>query len=100
MFTHYSHKMNFSIIDMLHQFAPEVLAHLIYAADDRFAMNENERTTLQDRSEEQLATDPRIAMRRMTFEFLLQQEYFATAAMMVAEFIGTIQRLEDPDSCE
>jgi len=28
----------------------------------------------------------------------LQQEYFATAAMMVAEFIGTIQRLEAAES--
>ena len=49
---------------------------------------------LTDLSEEQLAADPRIGMRRLAFEFLLQQEYFGTAAMMVAEFIGTIQRLE------
>ncbi len=33
-------------------------------------------------------------MRKLAFEFLLQQEYYGTAAMMVAEFIGTIQRLE------
>ena len=51
----------------------------------------NELTNL---SEEQLAADPRIGMRRLAFEFLLQQEYFGTAAMMVAEYIGTIRRLE------
>ena len=61
-------------------------------------MNENELTSLQDLTEEQLATDPRVGMRRLAFEFLLQQEYFATAAMMVAEFIGTIQRLEAAES--
>ena len=49
---------------------------------------------LADLSEEQLAADPRIGLRRLAFEFLLQQEYFGTAAMMVAEYIGTIQRLE------
>ena len=49
---------------------------------------------LTDLSEEQLAADPRIGMRRLAFEFLLQQEYFGTAAMMVAEYIGTIRRLE------
>ena len=62
-------------------------------------MNQNEPlTTLQELTEEQLAADPRIAMRRMTFEFFLQQEYFATAATMVAEYIGTIQRLEAAES--
>ena len=61
-------------------------------------MNENEPTSLQDLTEEQLATDPRVGIRRLAFEFLLQQEYFATAAMMVAEFIGTIQRLEAAES--
>ena len=49
---------------------------------------------LTDLSEEQLAADPRIGMRRLAFEFLLQQEYFGTAAMMVFEFIATIQRIE------
>ena len=49
---------------------------------------------LTELSEEQLVADPRIGMRRLAFEFLLQQEYFGTAAMMVAEYIGTIQRLE------
>lgn len=49
---------------------------------------------LSDLSDEQLAADPRIGMRRLAFEFLLQQEYFGTAAMMVAEYIGTIQRIE------
>ena len=49
---------------------------------------------LTDLSEEQLAADPRIGMRRLAFEFLLQQEYFGTAAMMVAEYIATIQRIE------
>ena len=49
---------------------------------------------LIDLSDEQLAADPRIGMRRLAFEFLLQQEYFGTAAMMVAEYIGTIPRLE------
>jgi len=61
-------------------------------------MNENEPTTPQDLTEEQLVIDPRIGMRRLAFEFLLQQEYFATAAMMVAEYIGTIQRLEAAES--
>ena len=37
-------------------------------------------------------------MRRLTFEFLLQQEYFGTAAMMVAEYIAHIQRLEAAES--
>ena len=54
--------------------------------------------TLHELSEEQLASDPRIAMRKLAFEFLLQQEYFATAATMVAEFLGTIQRLEAAES--
>jgi hypothetical protein len=58
-------------------------------------MNENK---LSDLTEEQLAADPRIGMRRLAFEFLLQQEYFGTAAMMVAEFIATIQRIEDAES--
>ncbi len=49
---------------------------------------------LTDLSEEQLAADPRIGMRRLAFEFLLQQESFGTAAMMVFEFIATIQRIE------
>lgn len=49
---------------------------------------------LTDLSEEQLAADLRIGMRRLAFEFLLQQEYFGTAAMMVAEFIATVQRIE------
>ena len=49
---------------------------------------------LTDMSEEQLAADARVGMRRLAFEFLLQQEYFGTAAMMVAEFIATIQRIE------
>ncbi len=49
-------------------------------------------------SDEQLAADPRILMRRLAFEFLLQQEYFGTAAMMVADFIATIQRLEAAES--
>jgi hypothetical protein len=54
--------------------------------------------TLHELSEEQLASDPRIAMRKLAFEFLLQQGYFATAATMVVEFIGTIQRLETAES--
>lgn len=41
---------------------------------------------LTDLTEEQLAADPRIGMRLLAFEFFLQQEYFGTAAMMVAEF--------------
>ena len=41
---------------------------------------------LADLSEEQLAADPRIGMRRLTFEYLLHHEYFGTAAMMVAEY--------------
>ena len=53
---------------------------------------------LTDLSEEQLAADPRIGMRRLTFEFLLQQEYFGTAAMMVAEYIAHIHRLEAAES--
>jgi len=55
-------------------------------------------TFLADLTEDQLAADPRIGMRRLTFEFLLQQEYFGTAAMMVAEFIATIQRIEAADN--
>lgn len=62
-------------------------------------MNQDEPlTTLQELTDEQLAADPRIALRRMTFEFLLQQQYFATAATMIAEFIQTIQRLEAAES--
>ena len=37
-------------------------------------------------------------MRRLAFEFLPQQEYFGTAAMMVSEFIATIQRIETAES--
>ena len=48
---------------------------------------------LTDLSKEQLADDPRIGMRRLAFEFLLHQEYFG-AAMMVAEYISQIQRIE------
>jgi hypothetical protein len=59
-----------------------------------FTLNENEPATISELTEEQLATDPRVGMRKLAFEFLLQQEYFGTASMMVAEFIGTIQRLE------
>jgi hypothetical protein len=55
-------------------------------------------STLHEMTEEQLASDPRVAMRKLAFEFLLQQEYFATAATMVAEFIGTIQRIEAAES--
>ena len=51
-------------------------------------------TSLADLSEEQLAAEPRIGIRRLVFEFLLQQKYFGTAAMMIAEFIATIQRIE------
>lgn len=53
---------------------------------------------ITDLSDEQLAADPRIGMRRLAFEFLLHQEYFGTAAMMVADFIATIQRLEAAES--
>ena len=53
---------------------------------------------LSDLTEGQLAADPRIEMRRLTFEFLLQQEYFGTAAMMVAEYFTHIQRIEAAES--
>ena len=58
----------------------------------------SESDELTDLSEEQLAVDPRIGMRRLAFEFLLQQEYFSTAATMVAEFIVQVQRLEAAES--
>ena len=54
----------------------------------------SESDELADLSEEQLAVDPRIGMRRLVFEFLLHQQYFGTAAMMVAEFNASIQRIE------
>ena len=41
--------------------------------------------SMTDLSDEQLAADPRVGMRRLAFEFLLQHVYFGTAAMMVAE---------------
>lgn len=47
-------------------------------------MNEPE---LSDLSEEQLAADPRIGMRKLAFEILLQEGYFGAAVMMVGEFI-------------
>jgi hypothetical protein len=50
---------------------------------------------LQDLSDEQLACDGRVGMQRLLLEFLLQQEYFTTAAMMIAEYIASIQRLEE-----
>lgn len=53
---------------------------------------------LPDLTEAQLATDPRIGMRRLSFEFLLQQEYFGTAATMVAEFMSHVQRIEAAES--
>ena len=46
-------------------------------------------------SDEQLACDGRVGMQRLLLEFLLQQEYFTTAAMMIAEYIASIQRLEE-----
>ena len=49
---------------------------------------------ITDLTEEQLAADPRNEMWRLAFEFLLQQEYFGIAATMVAEFIATIQRIQ------
>ena len=49
---------------------------------------------LTDLTEEQLAADPRIGMRKIVFEFLVHQQYFGAAAMMVAEFIASIQRIE------
>jgi len=58
------------------------LAEVIEGRTGQAAMSEP-----QELSEEQLATDPRIGMRRLTFEFLLQQEYFGTPTMMVAECI-------------
>ena len=53
-----------------------------------------EESELTDLTEEQLAADPRIEMRKLAFEFLLHQQYFGAAAMMVAEFIASIQRIE------
>jgi hypothetical protein len=49
---------------------------------------------LTDLTEDQLAADPRIGMRKIVFEFLLHQQYFGAAAMMVAEFIASIQQIE------
>jgi hypothetical protein len=49
---------------------------------------------LSDLSDDELASDPRVGMLKIVFEFLLQQGYFAAAAMMVAEPISHIQRIE------
>jgi hypothetical protein len=53
---------------------------------------------LPDLSDEQLATDPRVGMLKIAFEFLMQQGYFSAAAMMVAEHIRHIQRIEAAES--
>ena len=53
---------------------------------------------LTNLTEAQLAVDPRIALLRMTFEFLVQQQYFGAAATMVAEYIDAIRRLEVAES--
>ena len=53
---------------------------------------------LSDMTEQQLASDPRIGIRRLVFEFLLRQEYFGAAAMMVAEFLSHIHRIEAAES--
>jgi len=31
-----------------------------------------------------IATDPRVGLLRLTFDFLIQQQYFGSVAMMVA----------------
>jgi hypothetical protein len=53
---------------------------------------------LSDLSDDELATDPRVGMLKIVFEFLLQQGYFAAAAMMVAEHISHIQRIDAAES--
>jgi len=45
-----------------------------------------------------IANDPRVGLLRLAFDFLIQQQYFGSAAMMVAEYIGHIKRIENAES--
>ena len=49
---------------------------------------------MSNSTDDQSATNPRVLMLRLVFEFLLQQNYFGAAAMMVAEHLGQIHRIE------
>ena len=49
-------------------------------------------------ADDRSATDPRVLMLRLVFEFLLQQNYFGSAAMMVAEHLSQILRIEAAES--
>ena len=51
---------------------------------------------LSDLTEEQLAADPRIGMRKLAFEFLLQQEYFGTVQY---EKTDSFETMSLPGNC-
>jgi hypothetical protein len=53
---------------------------------------------MTDSPDDRSATNPRVLMLRLVFEFLLQQNYFGAAAMMVAEHLGQIHRIEAAES--
>jgi len=53
---------------------------------------------LPDLTEEQLAADPRAGLLRLVFGFLLQQDCYCAAAMLVAERIHQIRRIEQAES--
>ena len=51
-----------------------------------------------DKQPDDFANDPRVGLLRLTFDFLIQQQYFGSASMMVAEYIGHIRRIENAES--
>ena len=53
---------------------------------------------MTDSAADRTETNPRVLMLRLVFEFLLQQNYFGAAAMMVAEHLGQILRIEAAES--
>lgn len=53
---------------------------------------------MSDSTPDPNAIEPRVGMLKIVFEFLLQQNYFGAAAMMVAEHLGQILRIEAAES--
>ncbi len=53
---------------------------------------------MTEASDDPIASDPRVVLLRMVFDFLLQQQYYGAAATMVAEHLSQIQRIERAES--
>ena len=52
---------------------------------------------LPELSEQQIADSPRVAMFRVILGVLLQQDFYGTAAMLVADYISETHRLEQAE---